>query len=55
MFKEITMNFLNLVKQRFSCRDFLEKKIEKGKIEKNIGSSKISSRLNMIAKILFKI
>ena len=42
MFKEITMNFLNLVKQRFLCRDFLEKKIEKGKIEKILEVAKLA-------------
>ena len=42
MFKEITMNFLNLVKQRFSCSDFLEKKIEKEKIEKILEVAKLA-------------
>ena len=42
MFKEITMNFFNLVKQRYSCRDFLEKKIEKEKIEKILEVAKLA-------------
>lgn len=36
------MNFLNLVKQRYSCRDFLEKKIEKEKIEKILEVAKLA-------------
>ena len=36
------MDFLNLAKERYSCREFLERKVEKEKIEKILEAARLS-------------
>lgn len=43
------MNFLELAKERYSCRSFAEKEVEMEKIEKNTRSSKISTNSSKLS------
>ncbi len=43
------MNFLELAKERYSCRSFAEKEVEMEKIEKNIRSSKSSTNSSKLS------